>query len=97
MARLPSIARDIQEMVRIQVAILKQEQVIAGTTGLSDKQLAQVEMLARINAINLKADPQVKPKGNAAEDASPSAIAEAARKLEASLPPTVGASEDDDA
>lgn len=96
MARLPSIARSIQEMCKDQVAILRNKQLAAGAEGLSDKEVAQLEMLARINATNIKADPQVKPKGSAADNASPSAIAEAARQLEATTPPRIGASDGDD-
>jgi hypothetical protein len=95
-ARLPSIARSIQEMCKDQVIILRQKQLTAGVDGLSDKEVAQLEMLARINAINIKADPQVKPKGSAADDTSPEAIAEAARQLEARPPPSVGAATGDD-
>lgn len=61
MPRLPSIARSIQEMCQDQVAILRRKQLDGGVDGLEPKDVMLLEVLARINATNIKADPQVKP------------------------------------
>jgi hypothetical protein len=97
MARLPSIARSIQEMCKDQASILRQKQLTAGVDGLSDKEVAQLEILARVNAINIKADPQVKPKYDKDDPASvPPEKARTAFATLDGLAPTRAATDEED-
>ncbi len=105
MARLPSISRDIQVMLKENMLAIQHKMAKRPPEQRAepypDDILGQLEVMARINAVNLKADPQVRGKGGGAEDddkeSDPSAIVEAARRLESRAPPPVGASSEDDA
>lgn len=103
MARLPSISRDIQFMLRENMLAIKHKmgsrKYPESAEPYPEEILAQLEVMARINSVNLKADPQAKGKGSTDDDekdTDPSAIVEAARRLESRTPPSVGATSEDE-